>query len=177
VTAAGRDARQVLQERARALAAPLPDAATDGETLDVVEFILSRERYAFDAACVRGVHPLRQLTVLPGTPAHVLGIVNLRGHVVAVVDLRPFFGLPRRGLADIDKVLVLADGAMEFGVVADAVPGARQVRRGELQASIATFGGIREAYLLGVGRDGLTVLDARRLLHDEALVVNEQVQG
>lgn len=172
-----RDASRILLQRARALAAPQADAQHEGATIDVVEFVLSRERYAFDAACVRGIHPLRQLTVLPGTPPHVLGIVNLRGHVVAVVDIRLFFGLPRRGLADLDKVVVLADGAMEFAIVADSVPGARRVRQGDLQAAIATFKGIREAYLLGVTRDGLAVLDAPRLLHDEVLMVNERLQA
>jgi purine-binding chemotaxis protein CheW len=169
------DALRILRERARALAAPRVEDAR--ETMPVVEFILSHERYAFDAAWVRSVHPLRQLTVLPGTPAHVLGIVNLRGHVVAVVDIRLFFGLPRRGLADLDKVVVISDGAMEFGIVADAVPGARDVRRDTLQGAIATFTGIREAYLLGVAPDGLVVLDALALLRDETLVVDEQVQG
>jgi purine-binding chemotaxis protein CheW len=173
------DPRQILEARARALAAPLA-AHDDGDTIEVVEFVLSRERYAFEATWVRGVHPLRQLTVLPCTPPHVLGIVNVRGRIVAVIDIRLFFGLPKRGLADLDKVVVLGDaggGAMEFGVLADAVPGARHVRRDALQAAVPTFTGIRQAYLLGVTKDGLIVLDAPRLLHDEALAVNEQVPG
>jgi hypothetical protein len=66
---------------------------------------------------------------------------------------------------------------MEFGVLADVVPGARQVRRVELQTAIATFTGIRQDYLLGVAPDGLAVLDAQRLLRDEQLRVNEQLQG
>jgi purine-binding chemotaxis protein CheW len=170
------DAQQVLARRARALAAPR-DTPQDGETIEVVEFLLSRERYAFESRWVRSVHPLRRLTVLPCTPPHVLGIVNLRGQVVAVIDIRRFFGLPRRGLADLDKVVVLGEGAMEFGVLADVVPGVRTVRRAALQAAIPTFTGIRQAYLLGVTPDGLAVLDAARLLQGEQLVVNEQVQG
>lgn len=168
-------AERILQERARALAAPLP-VPDDGETIRIVEFVLSRERYGFEARWVRSIHPLRQLTVLPCTPPHVLGIVNLRGHVVAVIDIRRFFGLPQRGLADLDKVVVLTDGAMEFGVLADSVPGARTLRRDALQGDIPTFGGIRQAYLLGVTADRLAVLDAARLLHDPALKVDEQVQ-
>jgi purine-binding chemotaxis protein CheW len=170
------DAQRILTQRARALAAQ-PVAPDEGEQLDVVEFMLSRERYAFEARWVRGVHPLRRLTVLPCTPPHVLGIVNLRGQVCAVIDIRRFFGLPQRGLADLDKVVVLGDGAMEFGVLADSVPGARTVRRDALQAMIPTFTGMHQAYLLGVAPDGLAVLDAARLLRDDALVVNEQVQG
>ena len=166
----------LLAERARALAAPLAEPEADGASIEAVEFVLSRERYAFESRWVRGVHPLRQLTLLPCTPPHILGIVNLRGQVLAVIDIRRFFGLPQRGLADLDKVVVLSDGAMEFGVLADSVPGARRVRRDGLQAQVATFSGIRQAYLLGVTTDGLAVLDAPRLLHDDALAVNEQVR-
>jgi purine-binding chemotaxis protein CheW len=169
------DAEQILQERARALAAPQV-AQDEGESIEVVEFVLSRERYGFEASRVRSVHPLRQLTVVPCTPPHVLGVVNLRGHVLAVIDIRRFFGLPQRGLADLDKVVVLTDGAMEFGVLADSVPGARRIRRDALQAGIATFTGIRQAYLLGVTAEGLAVLDAQRLLDDPVLRVDEQVQ-
>jgi purine-binding chemotaxis protein CheW len=168
--------QQILADRARALAAP-PAAPDGGETIEVVEFLLSRERYAFESRWVRSIHPLRRFTVLPCTPSHVLGIVNLRGHVVAVIDIRRFFGLPRRGLADLDKVIVLEGGGMEFGVLADVVPGVRTVRRAALQTAIPTFTGIRQAYLLGVTQDGLAVLDAERLLRDEQLMVDEQVQG
>jgi purine-binding chemotaxis protein CheW len=167
---------RTLQERARALA-PRPAEPDEGESMTVVEFVLSRERYAFEASRVRSIHPLRQLTVLPCTPPHVLGIVNVRGHVLAVIDIRRFFGLPQRGLADLDKLVVLTDGEMEFGVLADSVPGAREVRRDALQAAVPTFTGIRQAYLLGVTMDGLAVLDAARLLRDPALRVDEQVQG
>jgi purine-binding chemotaxis protein CheW len=170
-------ARDVLEARARALAAPRAPASASGDTIEVVEFVLSRERYAFEARWVRSVHPLRQLTRVPCTPPHILGIVNLRGQVVAVIDIRRFFGLPQRGLADLDKVVVLEGGEMEFGVLADSVPGARTLRRDALQSAIPTFTGIRQAYLLGVATDGLAVLDAQRLLRDETLMVNEQVQG
>jgi purine-binding chemotaxis protein CheW len=157
--------------------ATVPPEPDEGESIEIVEFVLSRQRYAFEASWVRSIHPLRQLTVRPCTPPHVLGVVNLRGHVLAVIDIRRFFGMPQRGLADLDKVVVLTDGAMAFGVLADSVPGARKVRRDALQAAVPTFTGIRQAYLLGVTADGLAVLDATRLLRDPALRVDEQVQG
>jgi purine-binding chemotaxis protein CheW len=167
----------ILRERARVLALPRAEPEESADTIEVVEFVLSRERYAFETAAVRSIHPLRRLTPLPCTPAHVLGIVNLRGHVLAVIDIRRFFGLPQRGLADLDKVVVIGDDAMEFGVLADAVPGVRTVRRDALQKEIATFTGIRQAYLAGVAGDGLVVLDAGKLLRDETLAVNEHSNG
>lgn len=162
---------EVLAERARELARPLASAMPRESGLEVVEFMLADERYAFEAKCVREVRPLRRLTPLPCTPAHVLGIVNLRGQILSVIDIRRFFGLPRRGLVELDRMIVLQGGGMEFGVHADAVLGTRTVPEASLQPTLATFSGIREAYLRGVTADGLVVLDATRLLADESLVV------
>jgi purine-binding chemotaxis protein CheW len=167
----------ILQERARQLAQALPADRPDDSVLQVVEFVLGNERYAFETRSVREVRPLRQLTPVPCTPAHVLGIVNLRGQILSVIDIRRFFGLPQRGLAELDKMIVLHGGGMEFGVYADQVAGTRTVPAADLQATIATFSGIQEAYLRGVTTDGLVVLDAARLLADESLVVQAKLDG
>ncbi len=87
--AAGVDA--LMQQRARELARPLADGAAEGEHIEVLEFILAHERYAIETAWVQEVYPLRQLTPLPGTPAFVLGVVNVRGKIISVMDLRVFF--------------------------------------------------------------------------------------
>ncbi|HVZ43473.1 MAG TPA: chemotaxis protein CheW [Ramlibacter sp.] len=172
----------VLRARARELARPLDAAGAAGaaaagpESLQVIEFGLGRERYAFEAHWVREVRPLRQLTPVPCTPSHVLGVVNLRGQILAVIDIRRFFGIEQRGLGELDKMIVLASASMEFGVLADVVPGHRSIAADRLQASIATFGGIHQAYLRGVTTDGLAVLDAPRLLGDERLVVRAEFE-
>lgn len=167
---------RILRARARALAteAATPEAA---ETLEILEFSLAYEKYAFESRFVREVHPLDNLTPLPCTPQLVAGIVNVRGEILSVVDIKKFFDLPEKGLTDLNKVIVLQSEGMLFGVLADAVLGTRRIALAELQPSLPTLTGIREKYLKGVTPERAVVLDAAKLLADESIVVHETVQG
>ncbi|MBI2306076.1 MAG: purine-binding chemotaxis protein CheW [Rhodocyclales bacterium] len=167
---------RILSARAEALARPVAPVRT-GDQLEVIEFILSGERYGLEFAFVREVFPLNELTVLPATPPFVLGIVNVRGEIVSVVDLRKFFELPEARLSDLNKVVILHSPEMCFGVLADTVTGVRSLPRGELQPPLPTLTGVREDYLLGVTGEPLVVLDAARLLADPRMVVEESVNG
>lgn len=167
--------RAILAERARKLAREAAQVADAGDLVEVIEFMLAHETYALEARHVREIYPLKDLTPLPGTPAFVLGIINLRGQILSVIDLRQFFDLPRRGLTDLNKVIVLRSDTMEFGVMADAIVGTREIALQSLQPSLPTLTGIREHYLKGIDSGRAVVLDAAKLLESPALVVNEHV--
>jgi purine-binding chemotaxis protein CheW len=168
--------RSILKERARALARVAEPEAAAGKSIDLIEFRLASEAYAIEYAFVQEVHPLRDFTPLPGTPPFVLGIVNLRGQILSVVDLRSFFDLPARGLGDLNKVIVIRDDRMEFGILADEVTGVRAIPRIGIQPPIPTLSGIGAEYLLGITDGGLIILDANMILRDERMVVCEEVE-
>ncbi|MCL4471870.1 MAG: chemotaxis protein CheW [Gammaproteobacteria bacterium] len=170
------DTQRVLEERARALARE-PERAEAAERIEVVEFLLAHERYAVESDYVREVYPLEELTPLPCTPAFVLGIVNVRGEILSVIDLKKFFDLPEKGLTDLNKVIVIESKDMVFGILADAISGVWHIPRAGIQPSLPTLTGIREDYLLGVTAERVVVLDAEKLLSDEKLIVQEQVGG
>lgn len=167
------EARRVLKARAQALARE-PRKAQAGDTLECVEFLLAHETYAVESRYVREVHPLEDLTALPCTPAFVLGIVNLRGEILSVIDIKKFFDLPEKGLTDLNKVIVLQWDNMLFGILADAILGVRRVPLSEIQPSLPTLTGIREKYLKGVTGERTVLLDAQKLLADETIIVQEQ---
>lgn len=150
---------------------------TPGEHIEVVEFVLAHERYAIESHYVREVTPLENLTPLPCTPAFVLGIVNVRGEILSVIDLKKFFDLPEKGLTDLNKVIVLQSGNMLFGILADVIAGVRCIPLTGIQPSLPTLTGVREEYLKGVTAERIVVLDAEKLLMDESIVVQEQVPG
>ena len=166
---------RILHERALALAAEPARTQTQDESIEVLEFLLAHEHYAVESSHVREVYPLENLTPLPCTPAFVLGIVNLRGEIVSVIDLRKFFDLPQTGLPDLNKVIVLESANMVFGILADAILGVRRIALAEIQPSLPTLTGIREKYLKGITPERTVVLDAGKLLADEDIVVQEQV--
>jgi purine-binding chemotaxis protein CheW len=133
--------------------------------------------YGVESLYVREVYPLKELTPLPCTPPFVLGIINVRGQILSVVDLRQFFDLPAQRLTDLNKVIVLHDGTMAFGILADAILGVRVIPPDGVQPSLPTLTGIRAAYLKGVTGERLVILDAAKLLTDKALIVFEEVEG
>jgi len=171
------EAKRILKARARALAREPAKDEADDDYIEVVEFMLAYEQYAVETRHVREIHPLEHLTPLPCTPAFVLGIVNVRGEILSVIDLRKFFDLPEKGLTDLNKVIVLESGPMVFGILADAVIGAKRIRLAGIQPSLPTLTGVREAYLKGVTSERTVILDAEKLLADETIVVQEQVEG
>jgi purine-binding chemotaxis protein CheW len=165
--------RSILKERARVLAREGEQARKVGEFLDVVEFRLTSETYAIEHAFVREVYPLKNLTSLPATPPFVLGIVNLRGQILSVVDLRIFFDLPISGLGDLNKIIVIRDEWMEFGILADSIIGAQSIPRSAIQPLLPTLTGIGVEYLMGITVEGLIILDAERILGDERIIVDQ----
>jgi purine-binding chemotaxis protein CheW len=167
--------RKILKARAKALARRADEETPVSEKLEVVEFLLAQERYALESCFVREVYPLKELTPLPCTPSFVLGIINIRGEIVAVTDIKKFFDLPEKGLTDLNKVIVVQSGAMRLGILADVIVGVRSIALQDLQASLPTLTGIREEYLRGVTRERLAVLDVGRILTDRNIVVQEEV--
>jgi purine-binding chemotaxis protein CheW len=165
-------ASRVLRERARALARREQAQVAIGE-LELLEFRLASERYALQTRFVVEVQPLRDLTPLPGTPGFVRGIVNLRGRVLPVYDLKKFFGLPEQGVTDLHRIVVVSGEDFEVGVLADVVTGVRRLAREQLTPPLPTLSAIATQYLEGVTADRLVVLDLARILSDPAIVVND----
>lgn len=166
----------VLKERARALALEPPQAVSSQELLEIVEFRLAAETYGVGAAYVREIHPLHEFTPLPGTPPFVFGIVNVRGRILSVVDLKKIFTLPEKGLGQLNKVIVLRDERMEFGILADEIHGARAIGKASIQPPPPTVGGLGAEYLLGVTGEGVVLLDAEKILGYEKLVVHQAAE-
>jgi purine-binding chemotaxis protein CheW len=170
------ETQRILKERARALAREPEAEAPADQRIEGLAFLLAHETYAFESRFVREVFPLEHLTPLPCTPAFVLGIVNLRGEILSVVDIKKLFDLPDKGLTDLNKVIVLQSGGMHFGILADAIGSVHCIPRAEIQPPLPTLTGIRQDYLLGVTAERLIFLDAEKLLSDEKLIVHEQVE-
>lgn len=170
---ARQDPLEILRKRARLFAPPAREQVEE-EGIQAVVFMLGKERFALESAYLTEVSEATEIVPVPCTPSFVLGIVNLRGEVLSIIDLRKFFDLPERGLSDMNRLLVLSSGQMRFGVLADAVEGVRQIRAEGLK-KLPTLSGLREEYLLGVSPEGITVLDGGRLLADGSIIVYEKV--
>ena len=167
--------RKILKERAKALASRGKDEKAGGERIAVVEFGLAGERYAVESRYVREVLPFRKLALIPCTPSFVLGVIDVRGEILSVIDLGVFFELPRAAATPGAKIIVLESTEMELGIAADVVAGARSIPLEEVSEAPPTLTGVREAYLRGLAEEDLVILDAARLLADKSIQVNDEV--
>ncbi|MCL6635699.1 MAG: chemotaxis protein CheW, partial [Peptococcaceae bacterium] len=160
------DQKKILKERAGALARESRANGAPGAQLEVLEFRLAGERYAIEPAYVQEVSLLKDATPLPCTPPFVAGVINLRGRILPVIDLKKLFHLPEEDRPGNGRVIVIHGGGAEFGILADAVPGVRTIPGADLQPPLPTLTGVRAEYLKGVTGEGLAVLDAARILSD-----------
>jgi len=166
---------EILKARAVELAREAVGEAAADTQIRVVEFVLAQEKYSIEPDFVRDIFPLKTFTSIPCTPSFVLGVTNLRGEILSVIDLKRFFNLPDKGLSSFTKVIVLESEAMTFGILADAVIGTQSIPLADIQPPLPTLTEVREEYLKGVTNDGIAILDAESLLSDEKLVICEEV--
>lgn len=170
-------AKAILRDRARALARPRQSTAAPAESLELLEFRLAQESYALETRHVSEVVPLKDLTPVPCTPPFIRGIVNIRGRITPVLDIKKFFDLPQEGLSDLHRVIIVRSNELEFGLLADAISGVQLLALDELQASLPTLTGIRSEYLKGVTAGRVVVLDLDRIFADPKIIVHEEVEN
>lgn len=89
--------------------------------LQQLTFSLAEEEYGVDILAVREIRGWSRVTRIPQTPSYVLGVLNLRGSVVPVMDLRLRFGLEREAYDDTTVTIIVAVADRLFGIVVDAV--------------------------------------------------------
>ncbi|MFH0825662.1 MAG: chemotaxis protein CheW, partial [Pseudomonadota bacterium] len=97
----------ILRERAKRIAQRPETEEGEAETIELIEFTLAHEHYAVEVGYVREVYPLRDMIPVPCTPSFIMGIINVRGQVVSVTDIRGFFDLPRKETGDGFRVLIM----------------------------------------------------------------------
>jgi purine-binding chemotaxis protein CheW len=168
------ESRDILKTRARALAQERGHGSQAAAWFEIVEFSLASETYGFESAFVREVYPLKEFTPLPSVPPFVLGIVNVRGQILSIIDLKKFFDLPETGLGQLNKLIILRHEQMELGILADDILGARSINLEALQSGPPTVSGIGAHYLRGVTAERVIILDAGKLLSDDQIIVHQE---
>jgi len=166
--------RAILKQRAAALAR-VRESENPDEVIEAVTFQLAHEHYALESRYIVEVVPLTTLTPIPCTPSFVLGVVNLRGLIISVIDLKIFFELPIQGITNLNRLIILEAKDMAFGILADLVTGATNIPLRSIQPPLPTLTDVRVRYLRGVTRERLIVLDGLKLLSDSKMVIRDEV--
>lgn len=100
-----------------------------------VTFYLDKERYGINVMQVQEVLRSREITSVPGAPDYVLGIINLRGNVVTVIDTRQRFRLPPREMDDATRIVIMETEKQVVGILVDSVAEVVELRASEIEAA------------------------------------------
>jgi len=135
-----------------------------------VTFYLADEKYGVPVSQVREVLRYSEITPVPGAPDYVIGIINLRGNVVTVLDTRKRFALPPVEVDDSTRVVIIEVEDQVVGILVDQVSEVMRLANGEVETAPNVGNDESSKYIQGVAsRDGnlLILVDLHKLLSDE----------
>ena len=132
------------------LTASLP--GLDDSPRQCLTFVLAKEEYGVDILRVQEIKGFTNVTPLPNTPPHIRGVMNLRGTVVPVLDLRMRFGTPDHPYDQFTVIIVVTVGTRVVGLIVDAVSDVLEIPPGGVDAAPDLGVGVDTSYLRGVVR-------------------------
>ncbi len=141
-----------------------------GETLQVVSFSLSNEEYGVDIGQVQEINRMVSITHVPRAPHFMEGVINLRGQLIPIIDLRTRFGMPRAEHTKNTRIVVTEIGSKRVGMVVDAVSEVLRIPVEQVEDAPDMIAGVDTEYIRGVGKLG----DRLIILLDLARVISTQ---
>lgn len=141
----------------------------DDSVLQWVTFRLGNETYGINVMQVREVLRYTEIAPVPGAPSYVIGIINLRGNVVTVIDTRERFGLPATEVTDNTRIVILESEEQVVGIMVDAVTEVVYLRESEIETAPNVGNDESSRYIQGVCHKNdelLILIEISKLLTD-----------
>ncbi|WP_119395016.1 chemotaxis protein CheW [Salinibius halmophilus] len=143
---------------------------SDDPVLQWVTFRLADETYGINVMQVREVLRYNEIAPVPGAPHFVLGIINLRGNVVTVIDTRERFGLPSTEVTDNTRIVIIEAEDQVVGIMVDAVAEVVYLRASEIESAPHVGNDDNARFIQGVSHKGeelLILVDLDKMLTEE----------
>ncbi len=147
------------------------------ELRQLISFSVGEEEYGLELLCVKEVIRMREITWLPKAPPCVKGIINLRGDVIPIVDLREKFGLVAQEQTAMTRVIVVEVEGRPVGMVVDSASQVVRVPSDQFEAPPPMVGTAAQGFITGIGKlDGklIITIDIDRILSTEEM---SQISG
>lgn len=161
----------LLEERAKKIARP-EEGRSDAAIVEVLKFRLAYQEYAIEMQYIREVILTGEITPVPGTPAYISGICVVRGEIISLVDLRGLLSIPERGLTDLNRVIVLTDHTLTFGILADHITGIGVIEM-DLISNTEERIPVKNEYIRGMAAGSLIVLDTAAIFADPKMIIED----
>ncbi len=125
-------------------------SGVDAAVSQIVGFRLANEEYGVDIMRVQEIILMGQITRMPGVPEYICGLINLRGHVIPIVDLRKRFDLAVSAIDENTRIIVVNVGSRTIGMVVDAVNEVLRINAEQIEPPPPSITGIDHVYLRGL---------------------------
>lgn len=138
--------------------------------IQLVTFHLEEESYGINVMQVQEVLRVSEIAPVPGAPPYVLGIINLRGNVVTVIDTRSRFGLPQGDIDDSSRIVIIESEGQVVGILVDSVAEVVELHASEIDSAPNVGNEESSKYIQGVAtrdNDLLIVVDLNKLLSED----------
>lgn len=135
-----------------------------------VTFRLEKETYGINVMQVQEVLRVSEIAPVPGAPPYVLGIINLRGNVVTVIDTRNRFDLTPKEIDDASRIVIIEAQKQVIGILVDSVAEVVDLRGSEIESAPNVGGEESARYIQGVSsqdNDLLVLVDLNKLFTEE----------
>jgi len=148
------------------------DVETDQELIQLVTFSIGEEEFGVNILQVQEIIRTMEITNVPRAPEFVEGVINLRGKVIPIVDMRSRFGLDAKGHDKYTRIIVVEFDNIIVGFVVDSVSEVLRIPANSVQPPPPVVAGMDSDYIDGVGKleDRLLILlDLNSLLNNEEM--------
>ncbi|SDN28748.1 chemotaxis protein CheW [Alkalicoccus daliensis] len=153
---------------------------TATQDIKVIVFQLKDEEYGVEVEQVRSIERVQHITRVPSTPDFVEGVINLRGVVTPIIDLRKRFSIEKNSHSDATRVIIVTVGAMEVGLVVDAANDVIDIPRESVEPPPEVVGGVEAEYIRGVAKLEkrlLILLNLDKVLNPKELEEIKEIEG
>lgn len=150
------------------------------EELKVIVFALGNEEYGIEVDQVRTIERMMPMTRVPNTYSFVRGVINLRGVVIPIIDLRERFGMPTGEATDNTRIIIVSVKEIEVGFIVDSANDVIDVDTADIESPPEIVGGIRAKYLRGVAKTSegrlLVLLHLEEVLNKSEIIRLEHLE-
>ncbi|MDA3901247.1 MAG: chemotaxis protein CheW [Spirochaetes bacterium] len=136
------------------------EEVSEGQIVQLVSFMLEDVDYGVDILSVHEILRIPQITRLPNCPFFIKGVINLRGNVIPVVDVRVRFGFPAAKMTEMSRIIVIESETKQIGLLVDNVSSVIRIKDSNVDPPTVFIDGVSEEFIAGVGRlkDRLVVI-------------------
>jgi purine-binding chemotaxis protein CheW len=147
------------------------ETVTGGEVLQLVTFTLGNEEYAVNILSVQEINRITEITQVPNSPDHVEGVINLRGKVIPVVNLRKKFNFEDKPTDDTSRIIIMEIQGITNGLIVDSVSEVLRIPASSVEPAPPMSAELQNQFIKGIAKleNRLIILiDLDNLLGDAA---------